>query len=82
MSAMKNWAMDQMKHRKVNGVRITLSLTEFEGLSVDDGGKWLLMCDHGSILQDTNKRRLWKWSECPEDWCEECRTLDRVTVDA
>lgn len=60
---------------------MTLCLTEDEGLSVDDGGKWLLMCeDHGGILQDTNKRTLWAWAADPSDWCEECRINDRVTV--
>ncbi len=81
MGAMKAWAMDQMKTRIVAGKRITLSLTEFEGLDPECGGKWLLMCEsHGFILQDTNRRRLWAWSNSPEDWCEECRTDDRVTV--
>ncbi len=74
VSAMKNWAMDQMKSRVVNGKRITISLTEFEGLNPDDGGKWVLMCEtHSFIIQDTNKRRLWAWSTEPQSWCEDCQ---------
>jgi len=62
-------------------VTVTICLTEDEGLSIDDGGKWLLMCDdHGFILQDTNKRRLWGHADEVSDWCEECRINDRVTV--
>lgn len=64
-------------------VTVTLCLTEAEGLDVNDGGKWLLMCeDHGFIVQDTNKRRLWGAADEVEEWCEECRINDRVTVSA
>lgn len=42
-----------------------------------DGGKYALICDmHDYIIQDTNKRRLWRWSETPADWCQGCAGLD------
>lgn len=64
-------------------VTVTLCLTEAEGLDVECGGKWLLLCDdHGFLLQDTNKRRLWRHADDVSDWCEECRINDRVTVSA
>jgi hypothetical protein len=64
-------------------VTVSICLTEEEGLCIEDGGKWLLMCDaHGFILQDTNHRRLWRWADEVSDWCEECRINDRVTVSA
>jgi len=64
-------------------VTVSICLTEDEGLCIEDGGKWLLICeDHSSIVQDTNHRRLWAWADRPEDWCEECRINDRVTVSA
>lgn len=64
-------------------VTVTLCLTEDEGLCVEDGGKWLLICEsHSSIVQDTNKRRLWASADEVSDWCEECRINDRVTVSA
>jgi hypothetical protein len=62
-------------------VTVTICLTEDEGLCVADGGKWLLICEeHSSIVQDTNKRRLWGSADEVADWCEECRINDRVTV--
>jgi hypothetical protein len=64
-------------------VTVSICLTEEEGLDINDGGKWLLICeDHSSIVQDSNYRRLWANAEEVEDWCEECRSNDRVTVSA
>lgn len=64
-------------------VTVSICLTEDEGLCVEDGGKWLLICEsHSSIVQDTNHRRLWASADEVSDWCEECRTNDRVTVSA
>jgi len=62
------------KSKKVGDVIVTLCLTEDEGLCIEDGGKWLLMCEtHGGIVQDTNRNRLWGWASFPQEWCEECR---------
>jgi hypothetical protein len=62
------------KSKKVGDVIVTLCLTEDEGLCIEDGGKWLLMCEtHGGIVQDTNKTRLWANANEVSDWCEECR---------
>ena len=59
------------KTKIVGGVQVTLCLTEAEGLSVEDGGKWVLICEkHSSIIQDTNKRRLWSQVDEVSDWCE------------
>ncbi len=69
--------------KKIDGVTVTICLTEDEGLCIEDGGKWLLMCEeHGSIVQDSNYRRLWANADEVSDWCEECRINDRVTLDA
>jgi len=62
------------KSAKIDGVIVTLCLTVDEGLSIADGGKWVLMCKtHGGIVQDTNKVRLWKNRFDVLDWCEECQ---------
>jgi len=69
--------------KKIDGITVTICLTEDEGLCIEDGGKWLLMCEeHGSIVQDSNYRRLWANADEVSDWCEECRINDRVTLDA
>jgi hypothetical protein len=69
--------------KKIDGITVTICLTEDEGLCIEDGGKWLLMCEeHGSIIQDSNYRRLWANADEVSDWCEECRINDRVTLDA
>jgi hypothetical protein len=62
------------KSQIIRDVTVTICLTEDEGLSIQDGGKWLLMCEsHGYILQGTNKTRLWSNRFEVADWCEECR---------
>ena len=66
-----------IKTKKVGNVKVTLCLTEEEGLCVADGGKWLLMCeDHGFILQDTNKSRLWSNANEVSNWCTVCKTKE------
>jgi hypothetical protein len=71
------------KEKNVNGINVYMCLTEDEGLCVKDGGKWVLICTaHGSLIQDTNKSRLWANADEVSDWCEECRINDRVTVGA
>lgn len=52
---------------------VTLYSTDEIGLSAEDGGKWVLVCEtHGHIIQDTNKRRLLGWKRYPKEWCEAC----------
>ena len=67
-------AKQMAKSIKVKNVTVTICLAVEEGLDAVDGGKWLLMCeDHGSILQDTNKSRLWSNAREVETWCGRCR---------
>lgn len=62
------------KTKLVGDVKVTLCLTEEEGLCIEDGGKWLLMCEaHGQFIQGTNKSRLWGWASTPEQFCHGCR---------
>ena len=58
----------------VSGAKITICLTNDQGLSIEDGGKWLLLCEtHGYILQGKNKSRLWGWADQPEMFCAGCK---------
>jgi hypothetical protein len=60
-----------VKSKKVQGSTVTICSTESEGLSVEDGGKWVLICEeHGSIIQDNNKYELWKHANEVAEWCE------------
>jgi hypothetical protein len=60
-----------MKSKKVKGFTVTICSTESEGLCVDDGGKWVLMCEeHGFIIQSNNKNDLWAHANEVADWCE------------
>ena len=60
-----------MKSKKIKGFTVTLVSTESEGLSVEDGGKWVLICEeHGSIIQDGDKNRLWSHANEVAEWCE------------
>lgn len=64
-------------------VTVTICLTEDEGLDINEGGKWLLICDnHGFILQDTNKSRLWGNADAVTEWCSKCQDNNKVTVAA
>jgi len=50
-----------------------LADVDFFGLSEEDGGKWVLMCEaHKCFIDDTNKARLWQHNNESENWCEEC----------
>ena len=61
------------KSIKVDNVTVTICLAIEEGLDPVDGGKWLLMCEqHGSILQDTNRSRLWSNAVDVKNWCGQC----------
>jgi hypothetical protein len=59
------------KTKVINGSTVELCHVDDYGLSADDGGKWLLICvAHGSIIQDTNKARLWQNANDVANWCE------------
>ena len=60
-----------MKFKIIKGFKIELDLTENFGCSNDCGGKWAMVCvNHGFIIQDTNKARLWSHANNVADWCE------------
>jgi hypothetical protein len=64
----------EINSKKVGEVTVTLWNTEDLGLSNADGGKYVLICEtHSSIIQDTNKVRLWTHSSQVTNWCEECQ---------
>lgn len=63
-----------IKTKTVGNVKVSLCLTEDQGLSVADGGQWLLICEtHGGLIQDTNKNRLWGWASQPDVFCAGCQ---------
>lgn len=54
------------------------------GAEVNDGGKWALYCHHDSgnvavndisLVQDTNRNRLWAWARHSDEWCCYCQDL-------
>jgi hypothetical protein len=57
-----------------NGL-VTLAEVDFFGLSEEDGGKWVLMCEvHKVFIQDTNRARLWQHNNESENWCDMCES--------
>ena len=43
----------------------------------EDGGKYELICNnHGYLIQDDNKSRLWRHSVEPRSWCAACDGQD------
>jgi len=62
-----------IKHKNTKAGLITLADTDYFGLSADDGGKWVLMCEkHSEFIQDTCKKRLWTHANESFAWCESC----------
>lgn len=69
------WA-GYVAHRKskLTGTTVVLVEAEAQGLSVEDGGRWALICnEHGGLIQDTNKARLRGHMGEPEQWCPDCQ---------
>lgn len=66
--------MENYKEKIVGDVKIVMCLSEEEGLDVQDGGKWVLICyTHGLLVQHKNKKHLWGFAATPEIWCGGCR---------
>lgn len=56
------------------GTLVVLAETTEFGLSVDDGGRWLLVCDpHAGILQCDTQRAARRFLSAPEEWCPICQ---------
>jgi hypothetical protein len=52
----------------------TVELNEVFGDTINDGGKWQLLCTkHWQCVQYTNKRVAASWKNSPEEWCESCQ---------
>ena len=69
----------QSKGKKVGDVIVSIWSTEEQGLSIQDGGKWVLICEtHGGIAQDTNYARLWSHADEVAEWCGECQENAKV----
>lgn len=67
---------------RTTGTLVVLCLTEGQGLSVEDGGKYLLMCEaHNRILQHDNKRFSLELMRHPEEWCEVCMGSEEPDTD-
>jgi|LakMenEpi03Aug12_release.lakeMendotaPanAssembly.Ray.scaffolds.fasta_scaffold1782927_2 hypothetical protein len=63
-----------IRTKRVGNVKVSLNLTVDQGLSIEDGGEWVLICEsHGGLIQDTNKNRLWGWSNKPDVFCQGCQ---------
>jgi|LakMenEpi03Aug12_release.lakeMendotaPanAssembly.Ray.scaffolds.fasta_scaffold3248899_1 hypothetical protein len=62
-----------LKTKVVGNTTVTLDYAE----CVTDGGKYAIICgNHSYLLQDNNKRRLWKHAEGVNEWCAACAGQD------
>jgi hypothetical protein len=62
--------------RSTRTLVILADTAEF-GLSVDDGGRYLLVCDpHGGILQSDAAATARYYLRHPEEWCPTCQDSD------
>ena len=69
----------QNKSKKVGDVIVSIWSTEEQGLSVEEGGKWVIICEtHGGIIQGTNFARLWSHANQVGEWCEACQQVKAV----
>ena len=59
--------------------------TEVEVYDTDDplsvfdpeGGRWVTICEHGSLVNHETLATARSFASAPEVWCEECRSLTR-----
>jgi hypothetical protein len=66
---------------KSTGTLVVLVNADDAGLGNDGTEPWYLICDaHGSLLSDTNRRRLSGHMGSPEDWCDECRNHQNLAA--
>ena len=64
-----------MKQKVTKNGLVTMADVDFFGLSEEDGGKWVLMCEtHNEFIQDTNKKTLWQHCNESQNWCQSCQT--------
>lgn len=62
-----------LKVKNVGNTTVTLEYADCP----DDGGKYALVCsNHGYLVQDSNKSRLWQHASTPADWCDACEGND------
>ena len=62
-----------LKVKNVSNTTVSLDYAD----CVTDGGKYALICNnHGFLIQDDNKTRLWKFATEVIDWCEGCSGTD------
>ena len=62
-----------LKVKNVSNTTVSLDYAD----CVTDGGKYVLICNnHGFLIQDDNKTRLWKFATEVSDWCEGCAGTD------
>lgn len=62
-----------LKVKNVSNTTVSLDYAD----CVTDGGKYALICNnHGFLIQDDNKTRLWKFATEVNDWCEGCAGTD------
>lgn len=40
-----------------------------------DGGRWVTICEHGSLVNHPTLATARSFASAPEVWCEECRSL-------
>lgn len=63
-----------IKQKLTKTALVTIASVDFFGLSEEDGGKWVLMCEkHKEFIQDTNKKRLWEHNDQSWAWCMSCQ---------
>lgn len=62
-----------LKVKNVGNTKVSLEYAD----CVTDGGKYALMCNnHGYLIQDNNKTRLWKLATEVVEWCAACQGDD------
>jgi hypothetical protein len=72
----QEWAGYQRHVTSDVGTLVVLVHAREAGVCGDEDGPWALICDdHGSLLTDKNKRRLWRHARCSDDWCDGCREM-------
>lgn len=63
------------KARSSGAVVELYDTTQPENVFDPDGGRWVTICEHGSLVNHETLATARSFAAAPEVWCEECQSI-------